>query len=35
MNEQRLDVLALSETKSKVKKEVMFGEITGRVSGVN
>ena len=32
--ERKLDVLALSETKMKGKGEVTFGEMTGRVSGV-
>ena len=30
----RMDVLALSETKMKGKGETAFGEVTGRVSGV-
>ena len=29
-----MDVLALCETKKKGKGEVAFGEVTGRVSGV-
>ena len=35
MNECSLDVLALSETKMKGRKEVEFGGMKGRVSGVN
>ena len=31
---RRMDVLALCETKMKGKGEVAFGEVTGRVSGV-
>ena len=30
----RFDVCALSETKLKGKREAMFGEVVGRVSGV-
>ena len=29
-----MDILALCEIKMKVKREVAFGEVTGRVSGV-
>ena len=31
---RRMNVLALCETKMKGKGEVAFGEVTGRVSGV-
>ena len=33
-SKRRMDVLALCETKMKGKGEVAFGEVTGRVSGV-
>ena len=31
---RRMNVLALCETKMKGKREVVFGEVVGRVSGI-